>query len=139
MQEIWGEGKMIKWKDEYSVGVEHIDEQHRKLFEIAGRAYDLLKDELVVDKYDRIVAILGELKDYSVFHFNSEEEYMKSIGYRKFLSHKVIHDDFIEKINGIDLDQVDENQDKYLLDILDFIVRWIDGHILGQDKQYMQS
>jgi len=99
----------------------------------------LLKDELVVDKYDRIVAILGELKDYSVFHFNSEEEYMKSIGYRKFLSHKVIHDDFIEKINGIDLDKVDENQDKYLLDILDFIVRWIDGHILGQDKQYMQS
>lgn len=130
---------MIKWKDEYSLGVDIIDEQHRKLFEIAGRAYDLLKDELVVDKYDRIVAILGELKDYSVFHFNSEEEYMKSIGYRKFLSHKVIHDDFIEKINGIDLDQVDENQDKYLLDILDFIVRWIDGHILGQDKQYMQS
>ncbi len=29
---------MIKWKDEYSLGVEQIYEQHRKLFEIAGRA-----------------------------------------------------------------------------------------------------
>lgn len=130
---------MIKWKDEYSVGVEHIDDQHRKLFEIAGRAYDLLKDNLVLDKYDTIIAILEELKDYAVYHFNSEEQYMKEIGYRKLLSHKVMHDDFIEKVNGIDFNKVDENQNQYLLGTLDFVVNWIDGHILGQDKLYSQQ
>lgn len=130
---------MIKWKDEYSVGVEQIDNQHRRLFEIAGRAYNLLKEKLLVDKYDQIAAILQELKDYAVYHFDWEEEYMRSIGYRKYLSHKVIHDDFIERINAIVLEQVDTDQDKHLLDILDFVVSWIDGHILGQDKQYMQS
>jgi len=35
---------------------------NRKLFEIAGRAYELLKDELRIDKYDEIVAILGGIK-----------------------------------------------------------------------------
>ena len=130
---------MIKWKDEYSVGVEQIDNQYRRLFEIAGRAYNLLKEKLLVDKYDQIAAILQELKDYAVYHFDWEEEYMRSIGYRKYLSHKVIHDDFIERINAIVLEQVDTDQDKHLLDILDFVVSWIDGHILGQDKQYMQS
>jgi len=130
---------MIKWKEEYSVGVEHIDAQHRKLFEIAGRAYDLLKDELITDKYDRIIAIIEELKEYAVYHFNAEEQYMKEIGYRKLLSHKVSHDDFIEKVNSIDFDQVDDNQNEYLLNTLDFVVNWIDRHILGQDKLYSQT
>ncbi|WP_422446740.1 bacteriohemerythrin [Thermoanaerobacterium sp. DL9XJH110] len=125
---------MIRWKDEYRIGVEKIDEQHKKLFEIAGRAYDLLKNEFYIDKYDRIVEILNELKDYTVYHFNSEEEYMKSIGYRRFLSHKVEHDDFIEKINSVDFSKIDSNQDKYILDLLEFIVNWIDKHILGRDK-----
>lgn len=125
---------MIKWKEEYTMGVEHIDEQHRKLFEIAGRAYEVMRNSLSVDKYDQIVAILNELKEYTVYHFHSEEEYMQSIGYKKLLSHKVEHNDFIEKVNSIDLDKIDEEQDKFILELLDFIVNWIDKHILGMDK-----
>lgn len=125
---------MIKWKEEYRIGVDQIDEQHKKLFEIANRAYKLLKNDFYYDKYDHIVEILTELKDYAIYHFQSEEEYMKSIAYRKFLSHKVEHDDFIEKINGVDLSVVDERQDENILELLNFIVNWIDGHILGRDK-----
>ncbi|MGE5380273.1 MAG: bacteriohemerythrin [Methylocystaceae bacterium] len=127
---------MIEWKDEYSVSNEAIDNQHKQLFAIAGKAYALLKDNLVTDKYDQIVAILDELKDYTVYHFSFEEEYMKSIGYKKFLSHKTLHDDFIERINNVNLNTIDENQHKYILDTLDFIVNWIGEHILGSDKQY---
>lgn len=125
---------MISWKDDYKIGVAQIDEQHQKLFEISGRIYDLLKDEYAFDKYDRIMALIGELKDYTVFHFKSEEEYMQSIGYRKYLSQKVEHDDFIEKINQVDFNAVDENPDAYLLEILDFVVDWISRHILEKDK-----
>ncbi|SHG82597.1 hemerythrin [Thermosyntropha lipolytica DSM 11003] len=125
---------MINWKEDYTIGVEHIDEQHRRLFEIAGRAYQVMRDDVSIDKYDQIVAILQELKEYTVYHFQSEEEYMQSIGYKKFLSHKVEHNDFIEKINSIDLEKVDEEQDKFILELLDFIVNWIDKHILGMDK-----
>lgn len=126
---------MIQWKDDYRIGVAAIDEQHQKLFEIANRAYQLLKNGLLLDKYDHIIAIFEELRDYTVYHFNSEEEYMASIKYKKLLSHKVYHDDFIEKVNGIDFDQVDENQDKHLMDVLDFVASWIEEHILGHDKK----
>lgn len=130
---------MIKWKDEYCTGIDLIDEQHRRLFEIANSAYELLNNKLYVDKYDRIMEILKELKDYTVFHFSSEEGYMKSIGYKKFLSHKVMHDDFIERINNLDLNDLDENQDKYISEILDFIVDWISDHILGTDKKMARN
>lgn len=130
---------MIKWKEDYIIGVDNIDEQHKKLFEIANKAYELLKNEFYIDKYDRIVAILGELKDYTVYHFKSEEEYMASIGYKKLLSHKVEHDEFIKKINNIDFKSIDHNQDKYLLETLEFVVNWISSHILGKDKFYVNN
>ncbi|NLT95057.1 MAG: hemerythrin family protein [Clostridia bacterium] len=126
---------MIRWKDEYGIGVPEIDQQHQKLFEICGRAFDLLKNEFYLDKYDKILDILEELKQYTIYHFKSEEEYMKKIGYKKLLSQKVAHDDFVEKINKIDLKAIDEKQDAAILDILEFIVKWIENHILKEDKQ----
>lgn len=125
---------MIQWKESYRLGIEEIDNQHKKLFEIANRAYELLKNEMLVDKYDHIVSIIEELRDYAKYHFQYEEDYMEKINYRKRLSHKVIHNDFVEKMNEINLDQVDENQDQYLMNILDFVVQWIEQHILGTDK-----
>ncbi|NLW90156.1 MAG: hemerythrin family protein [Syntrophomonadaceae bacterium] len=125
---------MFEWKNDYSIGVDEIDKQHQKLFEIANRAYSLMKNDLITDKYDQLIDIFAELLDYTEYHFGFEEKYMTSIGYKKFLSHKVIHDDFVEKVKSIDLRQVDEDQDKHLMDILDFIVNWISEHILIQDK-----
>lgn len=125
---------MVHWKEEYVIGVEQIDEQHKKLIEIANKVYELLRNDFLTDKYDRIVEVIEELANYTVFHFKSEEEYMLSIGYKKFLSHKVEHDEFIEKINSFDLSQIDESQEKHLIDILNFIITWIDEHIIRKDK-----
>lgn len=125
---------MIKWKEDYRIGVDVIDEQHKELFRIAGEAFDLLQNDFYLDKYDRIVNLIEQLKNYAAFHFKTEENYMEEIGYKRLLSQKVQHNDFIEKINQIDLEVIDENQDQYLLSIIEFAVDWIDQHILKVDK-----
>lgn len=125
---------MLKWKDDYLVGVETIDEQHEMLFKIAERAFELFKNDMYVDKYDRIIAIIEELKDYAIYHFKFEEEYMLSIGYKKFLSHKAEHDEFINKVANTDLNKIDIDQNAYLLSILEFVVNWTSDHILQRDK-----
>lgn len=126
---------MIAWKDDFLVGIDEIDEQHKKLFAIANKAYELLNNDLYVDKYDRIVSIIEELKDYTVFHFTFEEEYMMKIKYKKFFTQKIQHESFMKKINEINLNEIDSNQDKSLLELLDFIINWISNHILIMDKQ----
>lgn len=128
---------MIQWSDEYRLGLNDIDEQHKYLFAIANKAYNLLTNELRLDKYDQIMEILDELRDYTVVHFNQEEQYMASIGYPKLLSHKVQHDDFVAKISNVDLNTVDDNQDKYLLDLLEFFAEWLMNHILKTDRMYV--
>lgn len=125
---------MIQWKEDYRTGVDLIDDQHKRLLEIAAEAHALLKDELLTDKYDKIVAIIDELKEYTVYHFRSEEEYMESINYKRLLSQRVEHNEFIEKMNDINLDEIDNGQNLYLLGVLDFVVDWIENHILKKDK-----
>ena len=126
---------VIKWKDDFRIGIDEIDEQHKKIFKIANEAYKLLKDEFCIDKYDRITELLEELKDYAKFHFSFEEEYMLSIQYKDYFPHKVAHNSFVEKVNSYDLNAIDENQDKYILEILEFVVNWISQHILVTDKK----
>jgi len=125
---------MIKWKDEYSIGVDSVDEQHKELFEIANRSYDLLRNQLITDKYGKIIEIIDELKNYTIYHFKAEENYMQEIGYKKFLSQKVAHNDFLEKMDNIDVEQIDDGQNEYLIGILDFVSEWLVEHILKEDK-----
>ena len=74
---------MIAWKEAYEVGIDIVDSQHKELFVIAGKAFDLLKNEFVTDKYDAMVEILEELKDYAAFHFEIEEKYLEETGFKK--------------------------------------------------------
>jgi hemerythrin-like metal-binding domain len=130
---------MFEWKKEYELGIEKIDGEHKKLFDIANKGYDLLKNDLYLDKYDRIMDIVHELRDYAQFHFSAEEEYLQSIGYKKLFTHKMEHDYFIDKISSVDLGKIDSDQDKYITEILDFMVQWIKEHILQKDKEYVNQ
>jgi hemerythrin len=126
---------MIKWKDEYALGVAEIDTQHQKLFEISNQAYALLRDKLTTDKFDQMVSIIDELKDYCHYHFQTEEAYMQRMGYADFPAHKKIHDDITEEIDAINLNPLDHSQDQAILGILDYLVNWISNHILVMDKK----
>jgi hemerythrin len=125
---------MYEFKEEFRIGIESIDLEHQKLFEIADRAYETLMDDFIPDKYDYIVDILKELKDYAVTHFQHEEEYMMSIRHKKLFSQKAEHQEFTEKVASYNLDEVDEDQKGVILELLDFLNDWLVHHILESDK-----
>lgn len=125
---------MVVWKEDFGIGIAAIDAQHQKLFEITNKVYKLLNNDLLTDKYDQIVAVIEELRNYTIEHFAAEEAYMQEINYRKFLSHKAIHNDFIERIEAVDLSKIDNEQNLYLKEILNFVTDWLISHILQTDK-----
>ena len=72
---------MFEWKDEYSVNVKDIDEQHKRLFEIGAKIYEVAVLDDQYDHYDEIMAIMSDLTEYTVFHFDFEEKLLSSCGY----------------------------------------------------------
>lgn len=121
--------------DEYRTGVEIIDEEHEELFRIIKRANDLITEELLHDKYDEIMSVLDELRNYTVQHFADEEEYMASINYEGLNIQKKTHEMFVDKLNDINLDDLDDNQQQYLIELVDFLLMWLVNHILKMDKK----
>ena len=126
---------MYEFKDEYLTGIELIDNEHRRLFEIADEVYELSKNEFIADKYDNVKAVLGELRDYTKQHFAHEEEYMKSINYKKLFTQIIEHKAFVDKLDDLDLESIDETSDEMIQDILKFLTDWLVNHILYNDKQ----
>lgn len=129
------DGVMYEMKPEYFTGIEFIDEEHKQLFSYANEAYELLQEEFIPDKYDRIVVILDQLRDYTKKHFSDEEAYMESINYKRIFTQKVQHQAFIDKLDDIDLDSIDagQDQDRAIEDILTFLTDWLIHHILEVD------
>lgn len=125
---------MYEFKDEFLTGIEQIDNEHRRLFELADELYALKCEEFIPDKYDNIRDILTELRDYTITHFEHEEAYMESIGYKRMFTQKIQHDALREIIHGWDLESIDENQDEAIDEMLQTVTDWLVNHILDQDK-----
>ena len=84
--------------DKYKTGITFVDDEHRRLFEIISDTNDLILDQLLHDKYDEIMRLLAELKDYTEFHFSEEEALMERIHYPELPSQQRAHAAFVDRL-----------------------------------------
>lgn len=134
-QKLEEEKNPFAFTDEYRTGIAFVDEEHMELFRIIKRANDLITEELLHDKYDEIMSVLEELRDYTKKHFGDEEEYMEKIQYEALDVQKKAHQVFVDKLENINTEDMDDNQQQYLIDIVDFLLMWLVNHILKMDKK----
>lgn len=120
---------LVKWKDEYSVGVDEIDNQHKKLLEMLNSLF-----QAIVEKKSKegISKVLEEMVDYVDFHFKCEENYTKP--HPNFKEHRMEHWEFVKTTMGF-LKKFDKNQEISAQEILDFLVDWLTKHITGTDMR----
>lgn len=125
------------FSNEYLTGIKLIDDEHRQLFALVNEVHKLVNDDLMFDKYDEIMRILTELKNYTEMHFQDEENYMEKINYADIDAQRRAHNAFIEKLVDINFEQLedlDNHQQEYLQDVLEFLAKWLFNHILIMDK-----
>ncbi len=122
----------IKWTDDMSVGVGSIDNQHKVLIAAINEFYQSLDGS--VNK-DLISDLLTKMKDYSVFHFEFEEELLRRHAYPDFGNHSKEHKNFISKVEDIDK-RLKEGKLVLSLELTSFIKEWLTNHIMIVDKKY---
>lgn len=127
---------IFKWKDAYNTNISTIDEQHKKLFAIGNKLYNIILVNDAFDHFDEIKRVIDELKDYTIYHFNYEEEMMEKLGYDKIDEHKIQHAAFVNRIRKFGDDDIDSQQKETIMTIINFIADWISSHIVKSDLQY---
>ena len=67
--------RFFTWKDEYSVGIDSIDQQHKNLFSIVNEFHSAVKQK---SNKSEIFSILNKLIQYTEAHFKDEEKIAKA-------------------------------------------------------------
>lgn len=129
---------MFDWNETFSVKIAEIDDQHKKLFEIGENINQLLKDHDGIDSFDEIMDLIGELLSYTKYHFEEEEKLLVAHNYPELEAHVDEHNKFIDYLENLDEDEIDENQKQVLAELIKFIATWIFKHINNTDFKYSQ-
>ena len=124
-----------EFSDEYMTNIPMIDGEHKTLFEITGRVYDILKDGATEEDADTIIEVLKELRQYTAEHFSDEEDYMRSVNYDGLDAQIRAHRTFIAELDGLDEDEIRKNTQEYVRSLLEFLLGWLINHILKVDMQ----
>lgn len=120
----------IQWNDDLSVGVKLIDSQHKALIAIANRvieAVELGQGQAAINGH------IQKLREYTVFHFNSEEKLMDRIRYPKRGEQASEHARLKREVKYFQR-QIYQKDNITPVEIRDFVINWFFGHILTHDS-----
>jgi hemerythrin len=126
---------LFVWKENYSVKVKSIDDQHKKLMDMINEFYDniTLKSNL-----ENVTTLLSNLKKYVEFHFSLEEKYMVLAEYQGYNQHKKEHEKFIAKIADLE-ERINSGRLVLSLEVTTFLKDWLINHILVSDQKYSEA
>lgn len=121
----------IKWDDQYLIGNDDVDRQHRQLFDlINGLQQRVSAGADRGDAYEALKAMV----DFALEHFADEELFMQQIRYDGIDNHRWQHRNFASKVAEMSVawgegKEISANQ------ILLFLKDWLLDHILTEDMQ----
>ncbi len=124
--------RFVKWNDSYSVGIESIDNDHKKLLGMINQlqtASHYSTDDGMVDE------ILNELVDYTKYHFNREENMLQEHNYPEFGVHKQQHEAMIAQVSTF-IDEYRVHNSRTIDDVVQYLKSWLINHINGCDQEY---
>ncbi|MGM0510857.1 MAG: bacteriohemerythrin [Thermoplasmatota archaeon] len=122
---------VFQWKDEYSVGVEVIDDQHKELISRLDKLATAIQKQ---KGNERIEYLLDFMEKYTKFHFSSEEEYMEKYDYPGTQKHQEEHGKFIGVVEDLKSKFKEEGRnEEFAMAVQQFLIDWLILHIEGTD------
>ena len=110
-----------------------IDAQHKILINKVNKLQSCIQNE---NSFDNLSILLDELLEYTIYHFEMEEELFNNSRYSEKDSHLKEHDTFSSYIKGfLDI----KNRDNILeaKNLLKYLNNWIVYHIKEVDMKYV--
>lgn len=123
----------LVWQERFNIGVEVIDKEHKKLFNVLNKLFAYGKEE---EKSQWVCQeAIKYFRDHALQHFSEEEEYMASINYAGLETHRHIHNNFREKtLPTLESELLRTNYSMEAVEhFLGVCAGWLIGHTLIED------
>jgi len=123
---------LIKWRDEFSVGVDAMDAEHKTIVRMINELNESMKNRSSDQEMGRI---FRNLISYTQTHFASEERYMESIGYPGLESQRSEHAGLVRELAQL---AREFKAGKLVIGkkLMGFLKDWLTNHILESDMKY---
>ncbi len=126
---------LIEWTADLSVGIDSVDEQHKKLVNMINA----LNDAMLTNSSDELLGkIFTGLAAYTQKHFAYEENMFAEFGYADSEEHKRQHNELIAQVVELKEKFIANPQGTMSADLMLFLKRWLTNHIMRTDKEYAE-
>jgi hemerythrin len=113
----------LVWHEFYELGVDFIDEDHKKLLALMVEIRAAVKDS----NFEACTVLLMDLLESAKLHFDREENYLESVGWDGLAEHRGYHQELLKQADvmraicaGIqeshDLQECFDSMAKFLID-----------------------
>jgi len=123
---------LFQWDESFSVGVRQFDAQHQKLVDMLNSLHDASQEGRSREVLGRI---FHDLIEYTVTHFQAEERLMAASGFPGYAEHRMEHERLTARAVQLQ-EEFRKGKINVDLDVLNFLVAWLGGHIKGTDREY---
>jgi methyl-accepting chemotaxis protein/hemerythrin len=122
----------MPWTKEIEIGIPEIDTQHKKLIDLINKLYDSMKANQGVEN---LLHLYDELVEYTIYHFDFEEDFISKKGYTHVPNHRQLHENLKADV-AAQREKFANGESVIGFNLLSFLEDWIRTHIMIQDRKY---
>lgn len=123
----------MEWTRDLESGLPVIDEQHKRIVEFINELHDASQ----TGNIDETNHVMEGLLNYTVTHFEFEEDLQEKAGYPFLKAHQRIHEIFMKKVAEI---RARSNKGEDVAqELLKLLKGWLASHIKGEDRDYVEA
>lgn len=123
--------QLLHWRDDYSVGIEAVDYEHKQLIDLINQLHEKLE---AGDSKQAISAFFGDLLKGIAAHFALEEKFMRDHGYERFGSHKEDHERLLDELRDI-MDAFEHALEIDAVELAGRLDTWFTRHFRTHDAE----
>jgi len=122
----------IEWKEEYSVGIQEIDDQHKYFISLLNDLYSAIAAN---KGREELKLLFQYVSDYAEKHFATEEKYFEEFNYEGAEDHKEKHQQMRDEIKRIE-SMEDGKEIDFYGNLVYFLKDWLEDHLAQMDQKY---
>ena len=123
-----------QWTQDLETGIHEIDEQHKLIIGYINKVNDAAKS----GNEEKLEEVLEGLLEFTITHFELEEELMEKAGYPFLKAHAMMHETLMKRLADLRMRAINK-QENIASELQTFLESYLSNHVMNSDHDYVES